>query len=220
MAHDIRTLAEQFPVSSDSDSEVELVDGRASSALIHHDPCLESTPDDDDAFDEVLQEPGLTNVLCSAPRRARRESMLEGVVSGALDELFQQRGLFRGRDQVFEAVDNQPRRGRERLGIGNLPMHRITEQEVTSAAPENCACAVCMEEFKGGEMLSTLPCFHRFHRKCVERWLKQTPSCPTCKYELEVKTPVLSLRRDTAGARRRSRSLRRRSPSPVVLSVG
>lgn len=229
MDDDIQALAERLPVSSDSesDSEVVLRDGRRGGSIIHHDSGLGTLDrahrEEASLMDDVLQESGLVNILCRAPQRALRESELEGVVGDALDELFQQRGLFRGRGQVpaYQSYDSGRKQSRQAFRIANLPTHRITASEVAAATPENCACAICMEEFQGGDMQRTLPCFHRFHLKCVDRWLKRTPSCPTCKHEIpEVRAPLRSALRETAGGRRRSRSLRRRSPSPIVLSCG
>lgn len=33
------------------------------------------------------------------------------------------------------------------------------------------ACNVCLEEFEDGEEVTTLPCFHVFHTKCISKWL-------------------------------------------------
>lgn len=42
-------------------------------------------------------------------------------------------------------------------------------------------CMVCLETFEQGEELRILPCIHRFHRVCIDRWLMQRSECPTCK---------------------------------------
>ncbi|KAF8668837.1 hypothetical protein HU200_052038 [Digitaria exilis] len=43
-------------------------------------------------------------------------------------------------------------------------------------------CAICLDgvEDAGKEM----PCGHRFHGECLERWLGVHGNCPTCRHEL------------------------------------
>jgi len=45
-------------------------------------------------------------------------------------------------------------------------------------------CSVCLEHFKSGEELRMLPCMHRYHKDCIDRWLARSPACPVCKHEI------------------------------------
>lgn len=48
-------------------------------------------------------------------------------------------------------------------------------------------CVICLEEFGGvGELAKEMPCKHKFHGGCVERWLKIHGSCPVCRYTMPV----------------------------------
>lgn len=55
-------------------------------------------------------------------------------------------------------------------------------------------CSICHDSYKDNEFFRQLPCSHRFHKKCVDRWLFRSPpssisppstsvppSCPNCR---------------------------------------
>lgn len=52
-------------------------------------------------------------------------------------------------------------------------------------------CVICLENFHNGDKLRILPCQHRFHTSCIDKWLSGSFSyddcvnaiCPTCKTE-------------------------------------
>jgi hypothetical protein len=42
-------------------------------------------------------------------------------------------------------------------------------------------CGICLENFKKNEYVRTLSCSHYFHKKCVDKWFKNTMTCPSCR---------------------------------------
>ncbi|XP_074589010.1 uncharacterized protein LOC141844919 isoform X2 [Curcuma longa] len=48
-------------------------------------------------------------------------------------------------------------------------------------AAEPADCAVCLEDFKAGDVLVHLLCDHRFHCDCVMPWLETSSQCPCCR---------------------------------------
>ncbi|GJN00755.1 hypothetical protein PR202_ga17960 [Eleusine coracana subsp. coracana] len=48
-------------------------------------------------------------------------------------------------------------------------------------AAEQAECAVCLDEFRAGDVLAHLPCGHRFHWACALPWLQGTSRCPFCR---------------------------------------
>jgi len=46
------------------------------------------------------------------------------------------------------------------------------------------SCPICIVDYKTGDKVKTLPCLHRFHRECVDKWLLMKSDCPICKYDL------------------------------------
>lgn len=64
---------------------------------------------------------------------------------------------------------------------------------VVGPAGREGECAVCLDEFKPGNVLLTLPCMHIFHRTCAEQWLLEPSShgrCPLCKAPISARNSV------------------------------
>lgn len=45
-------------------------------------------------------------------------------------------------------------------------------------------CQICFCDYSEGEELRMLPCFHDYHVKCIDRWLKDNSTCPICRANL------------------------------------
>uniref|UniRef100_A0AAY4ERN0 RING-type domain-containing protein n=1 Tax=Denticeps clupeoides TaxID=299321 RepID=A0AAY4ERN0_9TELE len=55
------------------------------------------------------------------------------------------------------------------------------DEEVGSEAH---SCAVCIEGYKEGEVVTVLTCSHFFHKSCIEPWLLEHRTCPMCKSDI------------------------------------
>lgn len=65
--------------------------------------------------------------------------------------------------------------------VKELPM-RIYAASSNHTSFDSNSCVICLEDFKDGEKLRTLPCKHEFHQKCIDPWLiEKSPLCPMCK---------------------------------------
>lgn len=62
-------------------------------------------------------------------------------------------------------------------------IHEASAAERGGSAAQSL-CSVCLEHFRQGEELRMLPCMHRYHRQCIDRWLARSPACPVCKHEI------------------------------------
>uniref|UniRef100_A0A1I8EQZ5 RING-type domain-containing protein n=1 Tax=Wuchereria bancrofti TaxID=6293 RepID=A0A1I8EQZ5_WUCBA len=66
-----------------------------------------------------------------------------------------------------------------RRNLKKLPVKRFRK----GYAEESCA--ICIDDFLGGERLRVLPCNHAYHCKCIDPWLtKVRKVCPICKRKL------------------------------------
>lgn len=46
-------------------------------------------------------------------------------------------------------------------------------------------CSVCLEQFKKNQVISILPCSHKFHYKCMKPWFRKSTCCPLCRMDLK-----------------------------------
>jgi hypothetical protein len=85
---------------------------------------------------------------------------------------------------VAEGRENQPPHPGP---TGNTRKIHFVEALPVENATERLAqteCAVCMEQYLPGARVKTLPCLHRFHASCADRWLLTRPVCPVCNSDV------------------------------------
>ncbi|KAJ3700053.1 hypothetical protein LUZ61_003758 [Rhynchospora tenuis] len=53
---------------------------------------------------------------------------------------------------------------------------------------EEAECVVCLEKLfekeKEEVVVKEMPCGHRYHGECIEKWLNMHGSCPMCRYKM------------------------------------
>jgi hypothetical protein len=64
--------------------------------------------------------------------------------------------------------------------LSKLPRTQWKPRHVCSEAEE---CSLCLDNFKKGEDILTLPCEHFFHENCLTPWLIKSNLCPMCKQD-------------------------------------
>ncbi|KHN71908.1 RING finger protein [Toxocara canis] len=45
-------------------------------------------------------------------------------------------------------------------------------------------CPVCIDPYRAGDIVRSLPCRHVFHKTCVDPWLLEHRTCPMCKSDI------------------------------------
>ena len=45
-------------------------------------------------------------------------------------------------------------------------------------------CPICLQKYKGADIIKEFPCKHIFHKNCIFKWLNKSNKCPLCKYDI------------------------------------
>lgn len=59
----------------------------------------------------------------------------------------------------------------------------MTQQE-REQHEEGNKCMICFDEYEEGDRIRTIPCMHKFHARCIDRWFKEHHDCPICKFDV------------------------------------
>ncbi|KAJ6851556.1 uncharacterized protein M6B38_259605 [Iris pallida] len=78
-------------------------------------------------------------------------------------------------EMLLALDENNNHTGASERQINNLP-----QSVIQNVNPEE-TCAVCLEAPSVGETIRHLPCLHKFHKECIDSWLRRKMSCPICK---------------------------------------
>ncbi|OEL31806.1 hypothetical protein BAE44_0007189, partial [Dichanthelium oligosanthes] len=92
--------------------------------------------------------------------------------------------------RVPPIVENAPLRISDGGGFGAVPasaaaIAALEKHEYDGSGADNM-CVICMRDYKKGKRLYVMPCAqkHRFHRKCLKKWLSRSNLCPLCRHAL------------------------------------
>lgn len=51
---------------------------------------------------------------------------------------------------------------------------------------DNKQCNICLEDYKVNVDCVILPCFHFFHKKCMDTWFTKDNKCPLCQLTIKI----------------------------------
>ena len=123
---------------------------------------------------------GISVMLCRVERRGHR-------VGTVMTGIEHHTPAAQGSAQAEAALaERQERESWLQPQLARLPTYTYMP---ASGEEDDEECILCLESFVKGDCVRSLPCFHKFHKECVDRWLLGAEQqqqyrlrvCPICK---------------------------------------
>lgn len=87
-------------------------------------------------------------------------------------------------DTIDEALHN--------LGLSYYPLNKKKEALESGSFVYSSKrglvekCSICLEVYENKVIIRSLPCMHRFHKECIDRWISDKKNrCPECNSEIK-----------------------------------
>ena len=73
--------------------------------------------------------------------------------------------------------------GAPEASIQRLPLHTLTAADFQDGNDSALgSCNICLAPYEIGDEVRTVVCLHKFHKECIDPWLRTKNICPICKY--------------------------------------
>ena len=73
----------------------------------------------------------------------------------------------------------------------NTVVRTYDEESLLNIKKENPTCSICLTDITLDER--ELGCKHKFHKKCIKKWIERNPTCPICRKNVDEDTEVTQL---------------------------
>ncbi|KAI3907702.1 hypothetical protein MKW98_016346 [Papaver atlanticum] len=118
-------------------------------------------------------------------------------------------------DFLREISEKQGLAPATKASIDGMPKVVITEE-----MKRDLECSICLDGFEIGTEAREMPCKHKYHGDCIEKWLGIHGNCPVCRFEMPVNEDDQGMKRNTnsGGEIWVTLSVTRRNPSSSTNS--
>ncbi len=114
---------------------------------------------------------------------------ISGFLFIALCANFAQRGILAALGEVEGSEDSgEDAALKQPTCLTSLQAKYIMQRFGEDKAKESWTCSICLEDEEGGSANRAvmLPCKHRYHARCVRKWLRRgAPTCPLCNWNVQ-----------------------------------
>ena len=114
--------------------------------------------------------------------REQQEQQEQAASEGGTADNSRNVALMQLLQEMMESRSQPVSQGLTREYLATLPTHIYKPQEGVQI---NTTCPICLCDYEEGDVLRTLPCFHIFHKDCIDNWLLQKKICAICKHEVD-----------------------------------
>ncbi|OMO63331.1 Zinc finger, RING-type [Corchorus olitorius] len=87
------------------------------------------------------------------------------------------------RFQLLHETNKKPP-GLSQQALDSLPLEVFSSIKLDAErqlSRQSRDCSICLESFQDEEVLTRLPCGHRFHFACLDPWVRTCGDCPYCR---------------------------------------
>jgi Ring finger domain len=139
------------------------------------------------AYSTINQE-RFSSVLINRDRLERGEPVVSLNSYLAFQRVLNDRSIWIGLAERLQHEDGM--RGRTSDTPTTDAIRSISQQQLQHICPQwkyttedamNKECCICLAGYELNDVMRTLPCRHVFHMDCIDRWMRQSSSCPMCK---------------------------------------
>ena len=91
--------------------------------------------------------------------------------------------LLRAAEEPSRELEAQRPRGATAEQIEACPVRVVAADDDMFLSREERhvpQCDICLDRYRAGDTIRTIPCFHSFHTGCIDVWLGQRAACPVC----------------------------------------
>jgi len=102
-----------------------------------------------------------------------------------LDDVFTRlmnRELSANDYEILSQLDDLKKEGFTSEEIERLPTNKVSAEEAAKIKQ----CSICLSDFEEDEEVRRLPCFHPFHRQCIDKWLERSKMCPIDNQRIQI----------------------------------
>jgi hypothetical protein len=126
----------------------------------------------------------LKHILATLPPFDYRSTLLYDMIERSIPRLQNGRLNYALLNRVAQHLYPKPR-GLEKEKLNKLPVVKYVHNNKNNKLNIE-KCQICLEDFTKDSTIRVLPCYHQFHKDCIDKWLETSSLCCSCRFDLSI----------------------------------